>query len=131
MASNFGLAQVKCEGTAIQHDVQYTALVQKMLAQGYSWGDIEAYLTQIGVYPEPKQPPKPFDPNEVPALAAKLSDLVALWEAKFGDKWVKRTELEKDEFWQRALYRFESNSLLETAVGEDDGSEWVRIKEKA
>jgi hypothetical protein len=66
---------------------------------------------------------KPFNPNEQEAYKIPLSNLVTLWQAKYGDEWV---EVFDDEFWRDAYTRLECNGKLENARGN-----WFRIKEDA
>ena len=65
---------------------------------------------------------KPFNPNEQEAYKIPLSNLVTLWQAKFGDEWV---EVLTEEFWRDALNRLTNAKKLEHANG------WHRIKEDA
>ena len=68
------------------------------------------------------QPIKPFNPNEDAAYATPLSQLVTLWQANYGDKWV---EVFEDDFWNSARVRLHNNDKLEGVGG------WYRIKENA
>ena len=45
---------------------------------------------------------KPFNPNELGAFKMPLSQLVTLWQAKYGDEWV---EVFEDDFWSDAMSR--------------------------
>lgn len=72
-----------------------------------------------GVY---QQAMKPFNPNDIEAYNVSMSNLVTLWQAKFGDTWV---ELFNDEFWTHALKRLNNANKLEQVSG------WYRIKEDA
>lgn len=65
---------------------------------------------------------KPFNPNEDAAYTTPLSQLVTLWQANYGDKWV---EVFDDEFWNSARVRLHNNDKLEGVGG------WYRIKEDA
>ena len=65
---------------------------------------------------------KPFNPNEDAAYTTPLSQLVTLWQANYGDKWV---EVFDDEFWASARVRLHNNDKLEAVSG------WFRIKEDA
>lgn len=65
---------------------------------------------------------KPFNPNEQEAYKIPLSNLVTLWQAKYGDEWV---EILTEEFWRDALNRLTNAKKLEHANG------WHRIKEDA
>ena len=70
-----------------------------------------------------QQAMKPFNPNEVEAFKIPLSQLVTLWQAKFGDEWMQSSG---EEFWQDALYRLKDANKLEVVKGS-----WFRIKEDA
>lgn len=63
---------------------------------------------------------KPFNPNEDAAYTTPLSQLVTLWQANYGDKWV---EVFEDAFWNSARVRLHNNDKLEGVGG------WYRIKE--
>jgi hypothetical protein len=65
---------------------------------------------------------KPFNPNELGAFKMPLSQLVTLWQAKYGDEWV---EVFEDDFWSDAMSRLKVADKLETA------RHWFRIKEDA
>jgi hypothetical protein len=65
---------------------------------------------------------KPFNPNESEAYKVPLSQLVTLWQAKFGDQWV---EIFEEDFWRDALSRLKVANKLEIA------HHWFRIKEDA
>jgi len=63
---------------------------------------------------------KPFNPNEQEAYKIAFSQLVTLWQAKYGDTWVDHPE---EDFWMDALARLLAAGKLEQAAG------WYRIKE--
>ena len=63
---------------------------------------------------------KPFNPNEHEAFKIPLSQLVTLWQAKYGDEWV---EVFEDEFWSDAMSRLRVADRLENT------RHWFRIKE--
>lgn len=65
---------------------------------------------------------KPFNPNEDAAYATPLSQLVTLWQANYGDRWV---EMFEDDFWNSARVRLHNNDKLEGVGG------WYRLKEEA
>ena len=68
---------------------------------------------------------KPFNPNEIEAYKIPLSQLVTLWQAKFGDEWVSYDQL-KEDFWHEAGSRLYDSGKLEKAK-----ADWFRIKEDA
>ena len=68
------------------------------------------------------QTTKPFNPNEQGAFKIPLSQLVTLWQAKYGDEWV---EVFEDEFWSDAMSRLKVADKLENT------RHWFRIKEDA
>jgi len=70
-----------------------------------------------------QQAVKPFNPNDQEAYKIPLSQLVTLWQAKFGDEWVQKFE---DEFWHDAMFRLKAAGKLEEAK-----HTWFRIKEDA
>ena len=67
-----------------------------------------------------QQASKPFNPNEHEAFKIPLSQLVTLWQAKYGDEWV---EVFEDEFWSDAMSRLRVADRLENT------RHWFRIKE--
>ena len=69
-----------------------------------------------------QQAMKPFNPNDIEAYSVSMSNLVTLWQAKFGDTWV---EVLQEEFWQHALKRLQHAGKMEQVSG------WYRIKEDA
>lgn len=66
---------------------------------------------------------KPFNPNEIEAYMMPLSQLITLWQAKYGDQWVATFG---DGFWEDAYHRLHRAGKLEEARGG-----WFRIKEDA
>ena len=70
-----------------------------------------------------QQTTKPFNPNDCEAYKIPLSNLVTLWQAKYGDEWVRTSE---EEFWHDAAYRLKEAGKFEVAKGT-----WYRIKEDA
>jgi hypothetical protein len=74
-------------------------------------------------------PQKPeFNPNKHEAWSISLSQLVNLWQAKFGDVWVDVSDLD-DEFWPEASARLHLNYKMETYDREN--TPWARLKEDA
>lgn len=71
-----------------------------------------------------------FDPNKREAYMMPLSQLVTIWQAKYGDQWIQKDLLpivqESAQFFQDAYWRLRTNGLLEEA--QDD---WYRLKEDA
>lgn len=65
----------------------------------------------------------PFNPNELEAYKISLSNLVTLWQAKFGDEWVQKFS---EEFWYDACDRLKGAGKLEEVK-----HTWYRIKEDA
>jgi hypothetical protein len=65
---------------------------------------------------------KSFNPNEIEAYKIPLSQLVTLWQAKYGDTWVDKPD---EDFWSVALTRLNVAGKLEHAGG------WYRITEDA
>jgi hypothetical protein len=71
-----------------------------------------------------------FDPNKREAYMMPLSQLVTIWQAKYGDQWVQTDLLpvvqESAMFFQDAFWRLRNNGLLEEAQ-----DNWFRLKEDA
>lgn len=63
---------------------------------------------------------KIFDPNESAAYKMPLSELVTLWQAKYGDMWVCKFD---SNFWVDACSRMTALGMFEKVNG------WVRLKE--
>lgn len=68
-------------------------------------------------------PVKPFNPNEIEAFQIPLSQLVTLWQAKYGDKWCDGNATHDDIFYSHACMRLNANDMFEKFHG------WVRLKE--
>lgn len=64
-----------------------------------------------------------FDPNKEEAYQIPLSQLVTLWQAKYGDKWVDSAVVHDNSFFAHACSRLNANGMFEKAHG------WVRLKE--
>jgi hypothetical protein len=97
---------------------------QDQLAQQYTNGLAQSMIgTQQaiagGLY---QRAMKPFNPNEQPAYQSSMSNLVTLWNAKYGDTWVEKFD---EDFWIDAVARLNAVGKLEKAGG------WYRIKEDA
>jgi hypothetical protein len=74
-------------------------------------------------------PQKPeFNPNSHEAWSIPLSQLVNLWQAKYGDKWIDVSDLD-DAFWPEASARLHLNYKMETYDREN--TPWARLKEDA
>ena len=91
----------------------------EMLRQKY---EAQALMNQSMFGSAIKGTNKPFNPNEDAAYATPLSQLVTLWQANHGDKWV---EMFEDDFWNSARVRLHNNDKLEGVGG------WYRLKEDA
>jgi hypothetical protein len=104
---------------------QYSTATQNHLANQYSQNLGQSMMNaKQGVVQgimASQQAIKPFNPNEIEAYKIPLSQLVTLWQAKFGDEWV---EIFDEDFWRDAGVRLDSNGKLESARGG-----WFRIKE--
>lgn len=68
-------------------------------------------------------PLRPFNPNEIEAFQIPLSQLVTLWQAKHGDKWVDGNSPHDDSFYSHACMRLNAADMFEKFHG------WVRLKE--
>jgi len=65
-----------------------------------------------------------FDPNKSEAYQIPLSQLVAMWQVKYGDQWVDiRSDRERSDFYWAAETRLGQNDLFERVDG------WARLKE--
>ena len=71
-------------------------------------------------YEAAKQRDLAIDPNTREAYMIPMSQLVTLWRAKHGDKWIRKIE---DEFWQDAYERMAAMNMFEKAFGH------VRLKD--
>jgi hypothetical protein len=100
---------------------------EELLQQQYA---MQAQINQMNLYNEAMKGQgvqattraKPFNPNEDAAYNIPLSQLITLWQANYGDQWVKRFD---DDFWNSARARLHNNDKLEGVSG------WYRIKEDA
>jgi hypothetical protein len=91
----------------------YSQQLANSMAQTKQAALMGAYAKQAAI--------KPFNPNELEAYKIPLSNLVTLWQAKYGDEWVDKFD---DSFWNDACDRLDRNGKLENAKGA-----WFRIKE--
>ena len=71
---------------------------------------------------------KAINPNTHEAWSIPLSQLVNLWQAKYGDKWIDVSDLD-DEFWPEASARLHMNNKMEAC--DNDSTPWARLKEDA
>ena len=71
---------------------------------------------------------KAINPNTHEAWSIPLSQLVNLWQAKYGDKWIDVSDLD-DEFWPEASARLHRNNKMEAC--DNDSTPWARLKEDA
>lgn len=71
---------------------------------------------------------KTINPNTHEAWSIPLSQLVNLWQAKYGDKWVDVSDLD-DDFWPEASARLHRNNKMEAC--DNDSTPWARLKEDA
>ena len=69
-----------------------------------------------------------FNPNTHEAWSIPLSQLVNLWQAKYGDKWIDVSDLD-DDFWPEASKRLHMNNKMEAC--DNDSTPWARLKEDA
>lgn len=112
----FGSADHRAQGlTATQ--------VQNQLArqEAYHKG-MQQQLAMQGIQAGAQTPQTKFDPNKEAAYQVPLSQLVTLWQAKYGDKWVDNAAHENG-FFVHASSRLNANGMFEKAQG------WVRLKE--
>ena len=72
--------------------------------------------------------PTGFNPNTHEAWSIPLSQLVNLWQAKYGDKWIDVSDLD-DAFWPEASARLHMNNKMEAY--DRDSTPWARLKEDA
>jgi hypothetical protein len=71
---------------------------------------------------------KAINPNTHEAWSIPLSQLVNLWQAKYGDKWIDVSDLD-DDFWPEASARLHMNNKMEAC--DNDSTPWARLKEDA
>jgi hypothetical protein len=71
-----------------------------------------------------------FDPNTREAFQMPLSQLVVLWQAKYGDKWVTHQQMRElnEPFYLDAFYRLECAKLFEE-YNHQNSTYWNRLKE--
>lgn len=96
--------------------------------------DLQRHLAAHMAVMKPKArmqsaPQKPeFNPNKHEAWSIPLSQLVNLWQAKFGDVWVDVSDLD-DDFWPEASGRLHRNNKMELC--DHGNTPWARLKEDA
>ena len=97
---------------------------QKMAASQYNQL-LNAYnaASQRRVQAGPQAPVKPFNPNEIEAYQIPLSQLVTMWQIKYGDKWVEAISDRDPDFFVDAADRLSRANMLEEVRG------WIRLKE--
>ena len=116
-AASNSLGQIK-ECTEDELQRQYSAMQASAYAQQLAQSMMQTKQAMAqGAYA------KPFDTNTQEAYKIPLSNLVTLWQAKYGDEWVQTSE---EEFWHDAAYRLKEAGKFEVAKGT-----WYRIKEEA
>lgn len=72
--------------------------------------------------------PSGINPNIHEAWLIPLSQLVSLWQIKYGDKWIDVSDL-TDEFWSEASKRLHRADKFEAC--DNDSTPWARLKEDA
>lgn len=104
---------------------QYNQMVnQQIAAKQSAYNAAQQRRIQGGAVPGGRPVPiTPFNPNEIEAYQIPLSQLVTLWQAKYGDKWVELREVSDTEFFGHAADRLVRNNLMEECRN------WMRIKE--
>jgi len=108
---------------AMQSQMLQAQMQQAQIANSSSYLHPGQYNTAIGQQTlRGAKAMKPFNPNELEAYKIAFSQLVTLWQAKYGDEWV---ETAQEEFWQHALKRLSHAGKMEHVNG------WYRIKEDA
>lgn len=105
-----GLANMSTEERYRRIDAQKAAYQQTML---------RSMQAQYG-----QKMKRTFDPNESEPYMMPLSNLIALWRAKYGDKWIETHKIDED-FWRTAVNRLYANSLFEQC------EDYARLKESA
>lgn len=89
------------------------------------------HLAQTQVKPKARMQghrPTGFNPNTHEAWSIPLSQLVNLWQAKYGDTWIDVSDLD-DAFWPEASARLHMNNKMEAY--DRDSTPWARLKEDA
>ena len=90
------------------------------------------HLAQTQVKPKARMQSAPqkkaINPNTHEAWSIPLSQLVNLWQAKYGDKWIDVSDLD-DDFWPEASARLHMNNKMEAC--DNDSTPWARLKEDA
>lgn len=85
-------------------------------------------MAQQGMQQAAMHTPRVFDPNKEEAYIIPLSQLVTLWQAKYGDTWANENEFlfgDCDKFFGPAYERLKANMKFERMAG------WVRLREDA
>ena len=120
-SSLFGNAVVKGEGQAVGYGSSLAAQ-NAMDQQAYNEMLRNQMLMRQEMLANAQAKVKPFNPNEEAAYKIKLSELVTLWQARYGDTWAERFD---EPFWAEARVRLHENDKLEAVSG------WYRLKEDA
>lgn len=66
-----------------------------------------------------------IDPNKSEAFQIPLSQLVTMWQVRFGDEWLDDDQKLDDTFYRHAKHRLDHNGLFERFDG------YLRLKENA
>ena len=64
-----------------------------------------------------------IDPNKSEAFQIPLSQLVTMWQVRFGDEWLDDDQKLDDPFYRHAKHRLDHNGLFERFDG------YLRLKE--
>lgn len=117
--------KAQADHLAMQSDFARQAAAQNMVASPYVDGGM------ANAQGMPTQPSPRFNPNDYEAFQVPMSQLITMWQLKFGDKWYDaqnvRGKFEHDgkEFWEYAFDRLRRAEKLEGYDG------WFRLKEEA
>lgn len=119
-----GLGQAVGLGGALGNQQNMTASQYNLMMQQQ-----QLAMAQQGAYNQAAMHnPRVFDPNKEEAYIIPLSQLVTLWQAKYGDTWTNENEFmfgDCDKFFGPAYERLKANMKFERMAG------WVRLREDA
>jgi hypothetical protein len=137
-ADAFGMAQSKPEGARMKYDLLRDQLLNQAQAQSYQNILVSAYgggsassATWTTTAPNPELfelPALKIEDLDSAAGKASLEELSDLWRARWGQKWVKRSEI-NDEFYTICAQRLLSSDRLE-AHELADGAHVYRLIER-
>lgn len=101
-----------------------SALASALLQSQYNQMATAPLTAAADAYVYARSAYQALDPNQDPGYALSVSAVETLWRTRWGDGWVRQSDIPRDEpQWSTFLTRLHKLGRLETAVGSD----WVRI----